>query len=113
MRWLLIDEFKEIHKGKSAKAIRNVNRSEDIVEDTYPSVPEMPTSYLIEMMAQVTGVLVGATIDFKKEVVLAKVTDATFARPVFAPSMLEIEGDLVNLTDTAACCEAKVHSSGV
>jgi len=71
----------------------------------------MPSSFLIEMMAQVAGVLVGATIDFKKEVVLAKVTDAAFFRPVFAPAALEIEGHLLNLNDSAACCEARVSDA--
>ena len=108
MRWLLIDEFETIRKGEWAKGRRYVTRSEDAVAGVYPAVPLMPSSFLIEMMAQVAGVLVGATVDFKKEVVLAKVTDATFFRPVFAPAALEIEGRLLNLNDSAACCEGRV-----
>jgi len=112
MRWLLIDEFKTIQKGSYAKGIRSVTRSEDALAGHYPCVPVMPASLLIEMMAQVTGVLVGATIDFKKEVVLAKVTDARFLETVLAPATLEIEGRLLSLGEDGACCEGKVSQSG-
>lgn len=108
MRWILIDEFKYIYKGSHAKGVRNVTRCEPALTDRHPSVPVMPSSLLIEMMAQVTGVLVGATIDFKKEVVLAKVSDAAFYDRVWAPAQLEIEGKLISLNDSAACCEASV-----
>ena len=112
MRWLLIDEFTEIRKGSLAKGRKCVTRSDEALTDEFPVFPMVPHPLMCEMMAQVGGVLVGATIDFKKEVVLAKITDARFLRPVVPPASLEIEGALTDLGDTAARTSCLIRSAG-
>ena len=42
MRWIFVDRFLEIEKGKSAKAIKNVSMGEDHIHDHFPSFPVMP-----------------------------------------------------------------------
>ena len=112
MRWLLIDRFTQIDKGKVAKGIRSVTRSEGALVDSYPCYPVMPSSLLLEMMAQVGGVLVGATIDFSREVVLAKVSAAEFFGPVVPPSTLEIESRLGELGEDAAMTDCQILMEG-
>lgn len=112
MRWLLIDQFTEIRKGEFAKGTRCITRGETALTDSYPAFPVMPSTLLLEMMAQVGGILTGATIDFSKEVVLAKITDAAFASAVTPPSTLEIEARLQSLGEDAAVTECRVLNQG-
>jgi 3-hydroxyacyl-[acyl-carrier-protein] dehydratase len=91
MRWILVDQFTHIEKGQSARGVRAFTRSEAAVSDLYPCYPVMPPTLILEMMAQVGGILVGSTIDFGKEVVLAKITDAEFSAAVTPPALFEIE----------------------
>ena len=112
MRWLLVDKFTKIHKGQSAKGIRSVTRSEGALTEDFPFCPVMPPSLLIEMMAQVGGVLTGATIDFSKEVVLAKISQAEFTRRICPPTILEIEAHLTEVGDAAAETKCRILESG-
>ena len=112
MRWLLIDQFTEIRKSEFAKGVKAVTRAEGAIEDSFPAYPVMPPSLMLEMMAQVGGVLVGATVDFAKEVVLAKISDAEFAQRVVPPAMLEIEGRLTDIGDDAARTECRILQNG-
>ena len=113
MRWLIIDEFTAIKKGKFACGIKCVTRADESLTQTYPAVPVLSPSLMCEMMAQVGGVIIGATIDFTKEVVLAKISQADFKQRVSPPAMLEIEGRLEDLGDSAARthCTIKEHGN--
>jgi 3-hydroxymyristoyl/3-hydroxydecanoyl-(acyl carrier protein) dehydratase len=112
MRWLLIDEFTEISKGKIARAVKLVTRSEKSLTHVYPAFPVMSPCLMLEMMAQVGGVLAGATIDFSKEVVLAKISDAEFYSRVMPSSILRIEGRLIDINEQAANTECVITSGG-
>ncbi len=112
MRWILVDEFTHIEKGQYARGVRAFTRSEGAVTDLYPCYPVMPPTLMLEMMAQVGGVLVGATIDFNKEVVLAKFTDAEFAVPVAPPALFEIEARMGDLGDDAGMTECHITANG-
>ena len=111
MRWILIDQFTNIEKGKTARGVRAVTRAEQSIVDHYPCWPVMPPTLLLEMMAQVGGVLVGATIDFAKEVVLAKIADAEFSAPVTPPALLMVEAKLADIGDDAGVAECRILSN--
>ena len=112
MRWILVDQFTHIEKGRFARGERAFTRAEGAVADLYPCYPVMPPTLLLEMMAQVGGVLTGATIDFAKEVVLAKITDAEFAAPAVPPALFVIEARMGDLGDDAAMTECRVTRGG-
>lgn len=112
MRWILVDQFSHIEKGRYARGVRAFTRSEGAVSDLYPCYPVMQPPLLLEMMAQVGGILVGATIDFGKEVVLAKITDAEFAVPVAPPALFVIEAKMGDLGDDAGMTECQVSVAG-
>lgn len=112
MRWLLIDEFIEIRKGSYAQAVKNVTRSDDALTDSFPAFPMMFPSLMLEMMAQVGGVLAGVTMNFAKEVVLAKISDAEFLKRILPPSTLEITGHLLDLGDDAARTSCEISCRG-
>ena len=84
MRWFWIDQFTEFVSGQSAIAVKNVSLAEEHLLDHFDGYPVMPTSLVIEGMAQTAGLLASQIHDFEELVVLAKVGKARFeghARP--------------------------------
>ncbi len=112
MRWILVDQFTHIEKGRYARGVRAFTRSEGAVSDLYPCYPVMPPTLMLEMMAQVGGILTGSTIDFGKEVVLAKITDAEFVSAVTPPALFVIEARMGDLGDDAGMTECQISVDG-
>lgn len=78
MRWWWIDRFLEFQSGTYAKTVKNISLAEEQVDEYMPGYPVMPNSLIIEGLAQTGGLLVGQLSDFKRSVVLAKVSKAKF-----------------------------------
>lgn len=81
MRWYWIDRFLEFERGKRAVAIKAVTMSEEQHDSYNPGYPVMPSSLIIEGMAQTAGILVGEMSGFEERVVLAKISKAVFHQP--------------------------------
>lgn len=80
MRWLLLDNIQEIECGRMAKARSRLR--------DFGFSPELS---MIEMMAQVGALLLGAASDFREDVVFAKIERARFF-PFTLSSPLRGEG---------------------
>jgi 3-hydroxyacyl-[acyl-carrier-protein] dehydratase len=65
--FLLIDEVREIHKGRSAIGIKNVTANEPHLQGHFPSEPIMPGVLIVEAMAQTAAVLVVDTLGMEGE----------------------------------------------
>jgi len=78
MRWYWIDRFIEFESGRRARAVKNVSLAEDHLHDHFPGYPIMPSSLVIEGLAQTGGLLVCEHGQFREKVVLAKVPMARF-----------------------------------
>lgn len=91
MRWDLIEKFETLKKGEVARAFRNFSGREDFFAEHFPGRPLVPETLLIEMVAQTGGVLFGFGLDFKKEVILAKILSAEFFDAVKPPCLLVAE----------------------
>ena len=82
MRWMWIDRIVELVPRERLVAIKNISMAEEHLHDhfaatpTRPAMPVMPTSLIVEGMAQTAGILVGHASDFKEKVILAKVNKA-------------------------------------
>ena len=88
MRFYMLDRITEWNVGQSAKGIKNVSMSEDFFTDHLPRYPIMPGVLVIEAMAQLSGVLLQATVkrDYDRNVkailtMLEKVKFRNAARP--------------------------------
>ena len=99
MRWFWIDQFTEFVSGEFAKARKKVTLSEPHVHDYVPGWPVLPSSFLIEGLAQCGGLLVSETHRFQKKVVLAKLTRATFDGVCIAGEMIEYETRIERMTE--------------
>ncbi len=65
MRFFLIDKITEWNVGTDAKAIKNVALSEDFFDDHFPRRPVMPGVLIIEGIAQLSGLLLEASLKEK------------------------------------------------
>ncbi len=84
MRWYWFDRYTEFVSGKSATSIKCISLSEEAVEEYAPGYTFLPSSLIIEGLAQTGGLLIGQMSDFRDRVVLAKVSSVKFhfeARP--------------------------------
>lgn len=91
MRWDLISEFEYLKKGARARAFKDFDGTEDFFLDHFPGKPAVPEVLFMEMIAQAGGVLVGLGVGFRKEVILAKITEARFSAEATPPCRLTIE----------------------
>ena len=92
---LLIDRVVEIVPGESLTAIKNISVNEPQFNGHFPGNPIMPGVYMIEAMAQASGILVFRTQDIEPDenhtYHLAGVDKARFKRPVVPGDQLRIE----------------------
>ena len=70
MRFFMLDKIIEWELGERAKAIKNVSLIEGFFDDHFPRHPIMPGVLVIEALAQLSGLLLEATVerDHKKKV---------------------------------------------
>ncbi len=88
MRWMWIDRVVELVPRQKMVAVKNVSLAEEHLHDHFaadPSrglaaLPVMPTSLILEGMAQTAGILVGHAEGFREKVILAKITRAEITR---------------------------------
>jgi 3-hydroxyacyl-[acyl-carrier-protein] dehydratase len=95
MRWFWIDRFTEFVRGRRARAVKAVTLAEEHLHDHFPGAAMMPTTLVIEGMAQAAGLLVADSLDYKKQVVLAKVSKADFQFDVVPGDTLEYVAEIV------------------
>lgn len=62
MRFFMIDKITGWQVGHSAEALKNVTLSEDFFDDHFPRRPVMPGVLMIEGMAQLSGLLLEASL---------------------------------------------------
>jgi len=102
VRWIWIDRFEVFESGRRAVALKNVSLAADHIHDHFPGFPVMPTSLMVEGMAQTAGILVGEARGFAEKVILAKVKRAVFHRLVRPGDTIRHEAVIEQLTDQAA-----------
>lgn len=102
MRWMWIDRFTEFVPGRRATAIKNVSLAEEHLHDHWRAFPIMPTSLMIEGMAQTGGILVGQARDFAEKVVLAKISKARFDDIVVPGDQLKYVAEIEHVAEGAA-----------
>ena len=102
MRWDLIDRFEVLKKGEYSRAIKSFDGREDFFAEHDPGRPRVPEPLYLEMIAQAGGVLFGLGIDFKKEVILAKIEGARFERTVAPPCEFIVEARIESQREEGA-----------
>lgn len=109
MRWFWVDRFIEFESGRRAVAIKNIALVEEQMDYYGPWLPLMPTSLIIEGLAQTGGLLVGEHNAFQERVVLAKLGKAEFHCPAVAGDQLTYTATVEAIQADGAICKATSH----
>jgi 3-hydroxyacyl-[acyl-carrier-protein] dehydratase len=99
---LILEEVLELEPGQRAVGIKRVRADDPFLEGHFPERPVMPAAAIIELMAQVAGVLTLLTIPehMRKEGVALLGLDKTrFRRPVFPGDEITVEVTIVQRRD--------------
>lgn len=102
VRWDLVEKFDVLKKGRFARARKAFTGAEDFFAEHFPGKPLVPEPFFIEMIAQTGGVLFGLGMDFQKEVILAKIENARFFKPVAPPCALIVEAGIEEAREEGA-----------
>lgn len=108
MRWIWIDRILELETARRCVAVKNVSLAEDVLHDHFPACaslppqPIMPNTLIIEGMAQTAGILVGKTGSFAHNVVLAKISRATFTAAALPGDRLVFTATLERFDEAGA-----------
>jgi 3-hydroxyacyl-[acyl-carrier-protein] dehydratase len=103
-----IDDMLELKEGEYAKAVKTVPSDADYLEYHYPGYPIAPHSLLIESMAQAAGILIGKSIAFKRDVILAKIDSADFFSITRPGDRLVIEARAEEMREEGAIMECRI-----
>ena len=97
--FLLVDRVKELHPGRSIVALKNVSCNEPFFQGHFPGKMIMPGVLIVEAIAQAGGVLLYHSIPDPQHtfVVLSKIDNAKFRRPVVPGDQLNIEAEILKL----------------
>jgi 3-hydroxyacyl-[acyl-carrier-protein] dehydratase/UDP-3-O-[3-hydroxymyristoyl] N-acetylglucosamine deacetylase/3-hydroxyacyl-[acyl-carrier-protein] dehydratase len=97
--FLLVDRVKELQPGRSIVALKNVSVNEPFFQGHFPDRKIMPGVLIVEAIAQAGGILLFHSIPDPehKFVVLSKIINAKFRRPVVPGDQLMLEAEILKL----------------
>lgn len=96
--FLLVDRILTLEPGKRAVGLKNITANEPFFQGHFPQRSIMPGVLIIEIMAQVGGVMILSVDEHKgKLAYIGTVDNAKFRRPVVPGDTLEVEVTLLRL----------------
>ena len=112
--FLLVDRIESIDETKTI-GIKNVTFNEPCFTGHFPDNPVFPGVLIVEAMAQVAGLMVMHNMEDRhhKIVMLAKIEEAKFIRPVRPGDQMRIEITMLHLRPTRAKMTGLVTVDGV
>ncbi|MBC8135470.1 MAG: 3-hydroxyacyl-ACP dehydratase FabZ [Fibrella sp.] len=111
--FLLVDRILAIEPGVRATGLKNVSFGEPFFVGHFPGHPIMPGVLIIEMMAQVSGVMLLTLPEHKgKLAYLAGIEKARFRKPVLPGDTLVAEVTLVKARGTMGFVKAEARVGG-
>ncbi len=94
--FLLVDRVLAMDAGRSILALKNVTFNEEFFQGHFPLARIMPGVLIVEAVAQAGGILVYHSIPNpqSKFMLLSKIEDTKFRRPVVPGDQLRLEAEL-------------------
>jgi 3-hydroxyacyl-[acyl-carrier-protein] dehydratase len=116
VRYFLLDRVTDVVPGESARGVKNVTLTDEVLHDHFPDFPILPGALLVEAMAQLAGFLLEVThnADDKPLVraLLVGIGSAKFSRAAEPGDSIEIAVRAGSSLDAAAQIEAEARVGG-
>ena len=116
MRFFLIDRITKWQVGTTAEAIKNVALSEDFFDDHFPRRPVMPGVLIIEGMAQLSGLLLEATLkekyDRNAKAILTVLERTKFREPIRPGDSLKYQTQVNSVNTNGGKVSAQALCNG-
>jgi beta-hydroxyacyl-ACP dehydratase FabZ len=95
--FLLVDRVLSMEPSRSIAALKNVTYNEEFFQGHFPEIRIMPGVLIVEAVAQAGGILLYHSIPDpkKKFVLLSKIENMKFRRPVVPGDQIRMECELV------------------
>lgn len=112
MRYFLIDKVTELDIGKTARGIKNVTLTDEVLHDHFPDHPILPGALILEAASQLAGFLLEMTVNKadapRRRSLLVQVELAKFHDFAGPGDQLDIRVTLDSLREEAAKVTAEV-----
>lgn len=112
MRFLFVDEIRELTPGRRIRAAKHIRVDEPYFRDHFPGFPVVPGVLLTEMMAQTAGKCLDAERRPRGKAMLAQIRKASFRRWVGPGVTAVIDADITVNRDQYATADARVEVDG-
>ncbi len=116
MRYYLLDRVTDVVPGESARGVKNVTLTDEVLHDHFPDHPILPGALLVEAMAQLAGFLLEVTHNADDRplvrALLVQIAHAKFSRPAEPGDRIELSVKLGASLDAASQIDAEAHVDG-
>jgi 3-hydroxymyristoyl/3-hydroxydecanoyl-(acyl carrier protein) dehydratase len=109
MRYVLLDRITHLEHGRSLRGVKNVTVSDDLVTRYSTGVHALPSSMVLEAMAQAAGLLIAGTQDCRCHPVLAKIQPFSISGLARPGDRLDVAAHVIELRDEG--CEVAVTAA--
>jgi 3-hydroxyacyl-[acyl-carrier-protein] dehydratase len=112
MRWFWVDRFETFVRCHRAVAIKAVTLAEEHLHDHFPGCAIVPNTLVLEGLAQTAGILAADAIDYRRQVVLAKVGRAEFRFDAVPGDVLRFTVEMVECSEEGSVLQAASSVAG-
>lgn len=107
---LLVDRVVEIDGDRRAVGVKNVTINEPFFQGHYPGTPIMPGVLIVEAMSQLSGVLIGQSLEHTgKLAVLLSLERVKLRKPVMPGDQLILEAEAVRIRSRIAHMRCRAY----
>jgi len=107
---LLVDRVVELEGDRRAVGVKNVTINEPFFQGHYPGTPIMPGVLVVEAMAQLSGVLIGQSLQHKGKLpVLLSLERVKLRKPVTPGDQLILEAESVKVRSRIAHMRCRAY----